>query len=255
LHNFKLVACDTDGIAIKKADEKLWSDEERAEILGALNSRMDELIRWEDDGVLRRQIVVKTKNYIMQDPLGKITIKGSGLKASMKEKALQRFIKELVDLLLKDRKDQVLFLYLRYVKEILNLKDITDWCKKVTVTKAVLNPDRTNEQRVADAIKNASVNEGDKVYLFNVTPTELCVREDFKGVYCVDTLLGKLYDTLSIFETVIDISIVPNFTLKRNKKLLDDLGYSPIKTPSTMGPALVKALLSKPEPTIKLITR
>lgn len=219
-HDFILVGGDTDGLAFKKPDEKPFTPEERTALLAELNSLMDGLIHWEDDGVMKRQIVVKAKNYILLDEAGKIKMKGSAIKATTKEKALRRFIGELVDLLLKDRKDHIFSLYLRYANEILNVTDISDWCVKKTVTKSVLNPERTNEERVLEALEDADVNEGDKVYMFNRTPTELCLREDFDGSYDVDCLLKKLYNTLAVFGTIIDMELFPNFTLQRNRELL-----------------------------------
>lgn len=219
-HNFKLVAGDTDGLAFKKIDEKPFTREERTNLVAELNSIMDTLIKWEDDGQFKKQVVIKIKNYILQDESGKVKIKGSALKATTKEKALQRFLKEIIDLLLKDRKDHIFSLYYKYAQEVLSLTDISDWCSKKTVTKAVLNPERTNEQRVADALEDSEATEGDKVYMFFKTPTELCLRENFDGTYDVDTLLDKLYSTLAIFETVLDVDLFPNFTLKRNRELL-----------------------------------
>jgi hypothetical protein len=241
-NNFIVVGADTDGLAFKKRDEKPFTLEERQALVAELNSLMDGLIHFEDDGVMKRQIVVKAKNYIMQDESGKVKIKGSGLKATTKEKALQTFIKELIDLLLKDRKDQILFLYMKYAREILDLKDITEWCMKKTVTKAVLTPERTQEQRVYDAIQGASVNEGDKVYMFNKTETELCMRENFDGTYDADTLLDKLYNTLSVFDTILDIDLFPNFALKRNRDLL--LTLSPMSKTADVKPK-GKALVDK----------
>jgi hypothetical protein len=219
-HKMIIVGADTDGLAFKKPDGKPFTPEERKELLEGLNSKMDHLIRWEDDGVFRRQIVIKTKNYILQDEKGNVKIKGSGLKATSKEKALRRFIKEVIDMLLKDRKDQIYNLYLQYAKQIVQLNDISDWCVKKTVTKSVLNPERTNEQRVLDALEDSDSNEGDKVYMFFRTPEELCLRENFDGTYDVDILLKKLYKTLEVFETVIDIDLFPNFSLVRNRPLL-----------------------------------
>lgn len=246
-YNFKLVAGDTDGIAFKKADEKPFTPEERAQILNELNSRMDELIRWEDDGFFKRQIVVKAKNYILQDEAGKVKIKGSGLKATTKEKALQRFISELIDLLLKDKKDQIFSLYFKYANDIVNLTAISDWCVKKTVTKSVLRPERTNEQRVNDALDLNEVNEGDKVYMFNETSEELCLRENFKGVYCVETLLKKLYNTLAVFDTIIDIDLFPNFSLVRNREML---GLEPKKKTrlKVVTPPLETKLTRKQDP-------
>lgn len=220
MHNFIVVGADTDGIAFKKPDEKPFTPEERNCLIEELNSYMDELIRWEDDGVMLKQLVIKTKNYVLQDENGKIKTKGSALKATTKEKALKRFIDEVVKILLSDKKDRIYSLYMKYAKEILALTDMTDWCVKKTVTKAVLGAARTNESRVLDALDQSEINEGDKVYLFNKTKTELCQLENFDGGYCIDTLLKKLYGTLSIFETVIDIDLFPNFSLQCNRDLL-----------------------------------
>lgn len=219
-HNFKICNADTDSIAFKKEDQKPFTLEEREALLSEINSLMPELIRWEDDSFYKKFIVVRTKNYILQDEKGKVTIKGSGLKASTKEKALQRFTAEIIDLLLRDRKDQIYCIYTKYAHEIMSLSSMDDWCSKKTVTKAVLNGTRTNETRVLDALQGTDYSEGDKRYFFYRTPEELCLRENFDGTYCRDTLLGKLYDTISVFDTIIDVELIPNFSLKRNRGLL-----------------------------------
>jgi hypothetical protein len=219
-HDFILVGGDTDGLAFKRSDEKPFTLEEQTALLAELNSLTDGLIHWENDGMVRRQIVVKAKNYLIQDMDGKVKTKGSALKATTKEKALQLFIAEVLELLLKDRKDHIFSLYFKYANAVLDLKDITEWSMKKTVTKAVLTSDRTNETRVLDALEGSDFTEGDKCYMFYKTPTELCLRENFDGTYCVDTLLGKLYDTMSVFDTIIDMDLFPNFTLVRNRSLL-----------------------------------
>lgn len=221
--DFEIVAGDTDGLAFKKKDQKPFTDEERADILAALNSKMDKLIRWEDDGVMKRQIVVKTKNYILVDQNNKVKIKGSALKATTKEKALQKFIRDVIELLIKDRLDQLFFLYLSYVRQIVNLKDISDWCSKKTVTKAVLTSERTNEVRVRKALEGTTVQEGDKIYTFFKTPEELCLRENFDGTYDTDALLSKLKDSLGIFSTIIQPDLFPDFSLKRNRSYIDKI--------------------------------
>ena len=39
-----------------------------------------------------------------------------------------------------------------YIKEIFNVTDISRWCSRKTITENVLNPERTNEQKILDAI-------------------------------------------------------------------------------------------------------
>lgn len=224
-HNFLLVGGDTDGIAFKKADQSEFTQEEQESLLAGLNAQMDGLIRWENDGVFPRQMVIKTKNYVLVDDKGKRKTKGSALKASMKEVALKRFVQEVIDILINDGNlDQVRTLYFRYAAQILNLKDITEWCSKKTITEKLLTSKRPQESRIRDALQGKPVQEGDKIFVFFKTDTEISLRENFNGEYDSNRLLGKLYNTLCIFETVIDIKSVPNLTLKRNKNLLSEIG-------------------------------
>lgn len=218
-YNYIIGPTDTDSISFCKPDMSPFSEEERAAILKEINDLSPEFMQWEDDGYYKSCLVIRAKNYVLWDGK-KRTIKGSALKASTKEKALKSFIDEVIDLLLQGKKDKILFTYLRYAKEILNLTDMSQWSTKKTVTKSVLNPERTNEQRVLDALEGSDFSEGDKVYMFYKTPKELCLAENFDGVYCVDTLLKKLYKTLKVFKTVIDIELFPDFSLKRNRELL-----------------------------------
>lgn len=219
-HNFLLVGGDTDGLAFKKPDEKPFTNDERKALLDELNGLMDGLIHWEDDGVFKRQLVIKTKNYVLIDENGKQKTKGSALKATTKEKALKQFVQDIIQLLLTDRQDRIYIEYMKRAREILALTDITEWCSKHTITKAVLSGKGTAQVRIREALKDRPVQEGDKVYMFFKTDSERCLLEDFDGKYDSDILLGKLYDTLCIFETVIDVKLIPNLTLKRNKDLL-----------------------------------
>lgn len=214
---YKIVNADTDSISYtpgKRNDEQFEQD------LASLNVLYPDHIKWEDDGYYKTVIVAKAKNYVLEDEDGNVKIKGSGLKGTMKERALQEFMGEVIRLLLKGRKDHIMHTYLTYVSKINTLVRIDDWCFKKTVTKSVLDPERPLEDRVKDALDLETVSEGDKVFLFYKSPTELCLREEFDGTYDVDRLYSKLFDTLCIFETLIDVDVFPNFSLKRNKELL-----------------------------------
>jgi hypothetical protein len=222
-YDFNLVNCDTDSIMVNKKDGSVFTKEEQDRLLNELNSLFPENIKWSNDGYYPNVIIVKAKNYVMVNESGKRTIKGSGLKATNKEKRFKRFIDDVINYMLTDRQAEIIDLYQDCVREICNIKDISEYCSKKTITKAVLEPKRTNEQRVKDALFGTPVQEGDKVYMFFKTETELCLQENFSGVYDQDTLLEKLFKTIKIFETVIDIKPMLNFTLKRNKKLLAEL--------------------------------
>ncbi len=225
-HNFIIANGDTDSIAFKKPDEKPFTEAEQAELLAELNATMPDQILWKNDKHYRRLIVFKAKNYVMDDGK-KVKIKGSALKASKKEPALREFIKEVITLLLKDKQDQIFFLYLDYVKRIMELTDINPWCFKVTVTKKVLEPTTTFNQKVLTAIGRVPVSEGDKVYMFFQEDDSLCLREHFTGQCDRMKLLGKLRDTIEIFGNVIDADLFPDFTLRRNQDRLAE--FSPRK--------------------------
>lgn len=226
MHNFTLVNADTDSISFCKSDQSKFNDEEMEKLLKEINSYMDEKIVWEDDGIFKKVLIVKAKNYVLERKNKERTIKGSALKATTKEKAFQAFIKDCIELLLHNKRDHLFSLYNKYVYDILNIKDIHNWCSKKTVTDKVLNPKRTNEQRVLDAIGDKVVQEGDKIYVFFEEKEKLCLRENFTGLYSVDTLLKKLYKNLDTFENLIDVSLFPDYSLKRNKGLLDEIDNS-----------------------------
>jgi hypothetical protein len=214
-HNFIIANGDTDSISFKKADEKPFTPEEQEQLLVELNALMPEFIVWKNDKHYRRLIVFAAKNYVMDDGK-KVTIKGNSLKATKKEPALREFIQEVVNLLLKDKKDQVLFLYLEYVRKIINLKDIQPWCFKATITKKVLDPETAFNQKILKAVQNTPVSEGDKVHLFYKEDESLCLREKFTGEFNRKRLLGKLKASIKIFRNVMDVSLFPDMRLKRN---------------------------------------
>lgn len=221
-HNFHLAGCDTDSILICKPDGAPFSEEERASLRNELNSHFPPTITWEDDGYFDSAVVVRSKNYVLKTPEGKMKIKGSGLVASQKEVALKEFINKLIDLMLTTETGYV-ELYTIYAKEIKNVQDIKRWCTRKTITEKVLFPQRTNEQKVLDAIKGKDYVEGDRAYFFYRPDESLCLVEDYAGVYDVTALLKKLHDTVKIFSTVLDIKQFPNYALKRNKDALDAL--------------------------------
>lgn len=212
---------DTDGVSFCGVS----SEKEVKEFIDSLNS-IDDGITWENDGYYKVLFVAKSKNYAqieqLEDGSLKRVVKGSALKATTKERALKKYIGDIIDCFLYDRQHQILDLYEDMTERILDIKDISDWCSKKTVTEAVLNPSRTNEQRVLDAITEAKLDvaQGDKVYIFFEEPTKLKIREKFSGQYDAKTLLKKLYKSTEIFEQVIEMSAIPKY---HNKKQFEAL--------------------------------
>lgn len=214
---FKLVNADTDSISYEPNDNK--SIEEH---LKEINSLSPELIVWEDDGVYDGILVAKAKNYALKQG-DEVTIKGSALKATMKEMALRNFLDDSLNYLLEGKIDKVETLYKDLAKQIKDITYIGPWCSKKTITDKVLKPKRTNEQRILDALKGEHVQEGDKIRVFFETPEKLCLEKNFSGIYDEDKLYEKLYKTVKVLEPVLDMDKFLNYKLKKNKTNLDYL--------------------------------
>lgn len=217
---FKIVNGDTDGLIFCKEDNSEITNEK--ELLNELNSLLPEKIQFESDGTYKRVIVLKAKNYILFDGQ-RVTYKGSAIKATSKESALKELIKELLDAMLNGNYDFV-SIYNKYVKEIMDLKDINRWTSKKTISSKVLEANRTNELLIKQAISGTEYQEGDKAYFYYKSDGTLSLAEKYDGDYDKDRLLEKLYKTASgTFETVIDPKIFINYKLKRSKSALNDL--------------------------------
>lgn len=218
-HNFQIVNADTDSISFCKEDKSFIDLEHRKTIIKEINDISPEFMQWADDGYYKKVVVLKAKNYVLQKEDGKTTFKGSSFKDQKKEPALREFMKEIINEILIERYDY-LTVYERYVQEILTLKDITRWCSKKTITPAVLNAKRKQEQDVLDAIKGTEYVEGDKVYVFFKKDKSLCLKEKFREDYSKKHLLKRLYDTVKIFENIVDVKKFPNYSLVKKLKEL-----------------------------------
>ena len=214
---FSLVNVDTDSFSYSPG--KKLKAEEFEEHISKINSLYKDGIRWEDDGYFKKVLVVKSKNYVL-DEGKKLKIKGSALKGVMKEKALQEMLNDVIIALLGKKRDHIFHLYQRYANEIKSIEDINRWTMKKTITKAVLNPERKQEQKILDAVSDIHIQEGDKVRLFSIDGDTLARAEQFDGTYDKNIYFQKLHDTLDIFSTLIDTSLFPNYKTGRNKDLI-----------------------------------
>lgn len=212
---------DTDSLTFYKQDQSAFTEEERDIFLKELNTLYPEGLTWEDDGYYPCMIVFKAKNYVLYDG-DKIKTKGSAIKATTKEPALKQFIDEIIQSIIEGKNDYN-EIYLKYVKEAINIKNIKRWVTRKTVSEKTLNPQRTNEQKIFDAIQNTEYGEGDRIYCFFTSSGELALAENFNGDYDVDKMLEKIFKTSEIFNTVIPKGTFTNFKLKKNKALLGEI--------------------------------
>lgn len=225
-HNFVLAPCDTDSISFCKQDMTPFTEEEQESLLNEINSMMPSLVQYAHDGYFETIVIVAAKNYILYDGED-VKIKGSGLKASMKEPALKEFINKIIDCFVFDKQDQILDIYYSYVREVFNVNDIYRWSSKKTLTSSVLNPERTTEQKILDAVQGLGLQEGDKFHVYFTMDDKLKVPDQWTNDHCPETLLEKLYKTMEVFSSIYDMTKIPKFHLKAHKvkcELADVLG-------------------------------
>lgn len=258
-YNFILTNCDTDSISMCNDSGLPFTNEEKEFLLDEINNLLPELIFYEDDGYFSHFLVLKAKNYVILEDGGspeKIKKKGSSITDKKKEPALLEMIDKFInDIMFNDSKELV-NIYHSYIKEVLAIKNISRWCSKVSVTKSVLNAERSTEQKKLDALSDIDIQEGDKYWVFNdidgqipvimnktsnqytalkydkktkkYTPklednTILRHIDTYDGSYNMIHYLGRVYKTVEIFKNVLDITKFTNYTLKKNFKLLEKI--------------------------------
>lgn len=221
MNNFQIVNTDTDSISFCKPDRSFISLEERKAFIKDINDRSPEMMSWADDGYYSKVIVVAAKNYILQTEDGKIKYKGASIKAPTKPLALREFIKEIIAAILKNNTDYI-SIYNKYLKEILNVKEIKRWSDRKSLTSTTFSSQRSNERKIVDAIQGTEYVEGNRIWVFYKSDESLCLLENYDGDYSVNALLKKLYDTSQIFKDILDKKQFLNYTLKRNQGLLDE---------------------------------
>lgn len=218
---FQIVNCDTDSITYCKKTHEEFTKEELVSNLSELNSNFPEKIKFEDDGYYKTVIVLKAKNYVLYDGK-KIKIKGSALKASTKEPALKEFISRFIDSILNNT-NNFNDIYLDYIREARDVSDIKRWASRKTITESVLNPERTNEQKIADALEDEEFQPGDRRYFYFTKDGKLSLVENFKRDYDEYKLMQKVWNTAQIFSSIIDTKVFTKYHLKTKRHLLDEL--------------------------------
>jgi hypothetical protein len=225
-HNFIIPNCDTDSISICYADFRPISPEQRSEMIDEINSILPPKIQMDDDGYFPCVLIIRTKNYALYDGK-KIKIKGSALKASTKCPALKEAIKSFIDNMIyienpEEMKSKLQEIYMGYVNEIMHIDNIQRWSSRKTFSSTMLTSTRLNETKVIDALKGSNYVEGDRFHMFYLADDDLCLVENFNGDYNKVRLLKNLYDTVSVFGTVLDIkALFTNYALVKNFKKLE----------------------------------
>ncbi len=258
-HNNTIINVDTDAILICKPDQSVWTKDVQKAFLDELNAQFPEKIKFDHDGIYDAVLVAGSKNYaLLSEGATKVKLKGSAFRDQKKEPALREMINKIIDAFMFEKRDQIPLIYASYVAEIMTLSDISRWSKKITVTEAVLRCEghetltdaqltskgiRANESNVWDAIKDEElIQSGDKAYIFSAIMGQRIETKTYKNGKTKDKvitdygllqskfwdgnnhdkehLLQRLYNTLEIFDAVLDISQFKNFALVKNYKTL-----------------------------------
>jgi len=250
MYNFNLINADTDSVMVAKPDGSPFSKEEQVSLLKELNDLFPEHINWDDDGYFETVAVLKAKNYILKTHTGKITLKGSSIKTQQKEPALKEMMLRMIDSLMSTTNETLIDIYNYYIREAMDVQDISRWCAKKTITKPVLecatNVDaRLNERKVYDAVKNIpGLQEGDKVYLYPciisqheehkefkngnvktkvIKEVGLKLLEQWDGDHDSEKLIDRVVATTNIFNNLLGDDTFVDYTKSKNKAKLDAL--------------------------------
>lgn len=248
---YQLVNVDTDSFSVTNG--ATITREMFASELKSLNALYSNLIRWEDDGIYEKVIVIRAKNYVLVRD-GKIKYKGSAMTDQKKEPALAEMLQNMIKAMLSNERSELPNIYKSYISEALNIHDISRWLTKKTVTKAVLYGKETGSQNVMKAITESiergvveGVQEGDKVWLYDsidgekqdTKKGELVFYKDgrpkmvpnyilrdhrlWKGDEDKMHYVKRVFDTVQILENLISKEDFLNYTLKTNREMLKDL--------------------------------
>lgn len=248
---FDLVNVDTDSFSITQ--NKVVTKEDFKTFLKALNEQFPDLIRWEDDGIYTKVIVIRAKNYVLLKD-GKTKLKGSAITDQKKEPALKEMLERMIQVMLDDEKAALPMIYREYIREALNIKFVNRWATKKTVTKAVLSPARLTEQKILNAINECiekkiieGIQEGDKIWLYNSINGTIQDTRKGEPVFYKDGrpklipnyilkdvrlwnrdedrlhYVERVFDTVQILSNVLDMNNFVDYTLKKNSEQLKEL--------------------------------
>lgn len=254
-HNFIVPVVDTDSLTICKQDGGEFTKQELDSLTIELNSLFPPGIRWEFEFYIPKLIVLKAKNYILFDG-DKVKLKGSSLRDQKKEPALKEMTSKMIDCLVYDHPSDAINVYKHYIKEAMAPTDIRRWAAKKSISKSIMKCKgyteedilekrlRRNETVVWDAVCHTPLQEGDKVYLYPailsttietktlkngtvkekvIKNTGLKLADEWSGDHDSEKLIERVYNTAEILGGVLDMSEFVDYTLSKNKYLLDTL--------------------------------
>lgn len=217
---YEIVLVDTDSIKYYCPQEPLTHDV-TAVNTREVNSLFPSGIKWDDEGIYKVFVVVKSKNYIMVDSNDKVKLKGSSMKSSKLEPSLKVLQKDIIDMLIGRSNESIQTIYERHAKNAAKIKDITPWSSRKAISERTVSSTRKNERLLIEALAGESYQLGDRFEFYYTRDGVLKLSSKFepqKPDHDVKRILGKIYKTCQVFANVADTESLTNFTLSKNAK-------------------------------------
>ena len=127
--NARIIEVDTDGIYFVPPDDLTTAgDEDR--LIAQLAQILPKGIELELDGRYPAMFSYKMKNYALLDELGRLRIKGSGLRSRGLELFQREWLEEMLLSLLKSENEKIPALYQRYLDDIEKHRKDISWLAK-----------------------------------------------------------------------------------------------------------------------------
>jgi len=158
----RVIEVDTDGVYFVPPPAVAGRDAEEAYVAG-VGATLPPGINLAFDGRYQGMISLKTKNYVLMEEDGAITMKGSSLRSRREEPYLRRFLREAAELFIAGSHDAVRERYFATADQLqhhaLPLKDFSRW---ETVTEKTFRSE--SNRRLAAAVQGQRIGERVEVY-------------------------------------------------------------------------------------------
>lgn len=222
---YRIVLVDTDSIKYFHPDRML-TEEETAQNTKEVNALFPSGIKWDDEGIYKVFVVVKSKNYIMVDSKDKVKLKGSSMKSSKLEPSLKELQKDIINMLIGRSSDTIEHIYYTHCRNAARITDIKPWSSRKTISERTVNSQRKNEKLLIQALAGEQYQLGDKFEFYYTRDGILKLSSKFEPLqpdHDVKRILGKLYKTCQVFANVTKAEQLPNYTLSKNAKEYNDM--------------------------------
>jgi len=222
---YEIVLVDTDSIKYYDPNSPLTPDV-TAVNTKEVNALFPSGIKWDDEGIYKVFVVVKSKNYIMVDSNDKVKLKGSSMKSSKLEPSLKVLQKDIIDMLIGRNNESIQTIYERHSKNAAKIKDITPWSSRKAISERTVSSTRKNERLLIEALAGEPYQLGDRFEFYYTRDGVLKLSGKFdpqKPDHDVKRILGKIYKTCQVFASVADTESLTNFVLSKHAKEYNDM--------------------------------